>query len=115
MPLPIPPRRPTPGFYWHYKHDPAKGSRDYAYEILNIGFHTEDDCQERDQVMMVYRPLYPSSVYEAGQAFDLRPLGMFYEPAQVAGKSVERFVKIEDPAVIAELKAARDQMYPPSY
>jgi hypothetical protein len=44
--------------------------------------------------------------------FDLRPLRMFYQPAKVNGKEVQRFTKITDPEVIAQLQAIRAHMYP---
>lgn len=112
MALQIPTRQPEPGFYHHYKHDPAKGARDYAYYVHGIGFHTENDCQDRDRVMLVYRPLYPAAVFQAGGCYDLRPLEMFYEPATVGGQPVERFTRVTDPAQIEELKAAYREMYP---
>lgn len=34
---------PELGFYYHYKHDPTGAVNNYAYEILNIGHHTEID------------------------------------------------------------------------
>lgn len=112
MALHIPEKRPEKGFYYHYKHDPAKGPRDYAYYIYEIGFHTEDDCAERDRVMQVYRPLYESAVYAAGKCFDLRPLEMFYEPAQLNGQPVDRFTPITDEATLAELQRVYLEMYP---
>jgi hypothetical protein len=103
---------PEPGFYYHYKHDPAGAINNYAYYIDGVGHHTEDDCRPMDQHMMVYRPLYDSAfVYKNGKMFDLRPLHMFYEPADWQGKSVQRFVKITNPAVIEELKKIKAQMY----
>jgi hypothetical protein len=44
--------------------------------------------------------------------FDLRPLQMFYEPAKLNGKEVQRFTKITDPEVIAQLQAIKARMYP---
>lgn len=113
MALQIPEKRPASGFYHHYKHDPAKGVRDYAYYISGIGFHTEDDCADRDRVMMVYYPLYAeAAVFRAGGCADLRPLGMFYEPATVNGQEVARFTSVTDPDEIEDLKAAYREMYP---
>ncbi len=106
-----PERVPEPGFYYHYKHDPAKGIADYAYYIYGVGVHTEDDCRPEDHFMQVYRPLYESFVYTNGKMFDLRPLHMFYEKAQWRGAEVERFTKIEDPTLIAELKVIKASMY----
>lgn len=106
-----PERVPEPGFYYHYKHDPAGPVNNYAYYIYGVGHHTEEDCRPEDSFMQVYRPLYEAHVYKLGRMFDLRPLHMFFEPALLAGKKIERFTKITDPRVIAELKAIKAQMY----
>ncbi len=34
---------PDKGFYYHYKHDPNGLVNNYAYEVLNIGHHTEEE------------------------------------------------------------------------
>jgi hypothetical protein len=108
------PKDPIPeaGFYYHYKHDPAKGIYHHAYYIYGVGVHTEDDCPPQDQFMQVYRPLYEALVYKLGKMFDLRPLHMFYEKAQWQGREVERFTRITDPAVIQELRRVMREMYP---
>jgi hypothetical protein len=62
--------------------------------------------------MQVYRPLYDAYAYRNGGMFDLRPLHMFYQPAQWNGKEVRRFTRIADPEVIAQLQAIRARMYP---
>lgn len=108
---PVPKERPEPGYYYHYKHDPDGAVNNYAYRIHGVGHHTEDDCRPMDQHMLVYRPLYNAFVYQNGKMFDLRPLHMFYEKAEWKGKLVERFTKITDPAVIAELKEIESEMY----
>lgn len=102
---------PEKGFYYHYKHDPAKGDFDYAYEVLNIGHHTEIDGLE-ESAMVVYRPLYESAgVYGIGKHWDVRPLGMFMEMVTKDGKTFERFQKITDPEIIKKLEQKRDEMY----
>jgi hypothetical protein len=106
-----PQRRPEPGYYYHYKHDPEGAVNNYAYFIDGVGHHTEDDCRPQDRYMQVYRPLYESFVYTNGKMFDLRPLHMFYEPAQWQGKTVERFTLITDPKVIDELRTIKRHMY----
>ncbi len=110
--VPVPKKMPESGFYYHYKHDPAGEVNNYAYYIYGVGLHTEDDCRPEDQFMQVYRPLYEAYVYGLGKLFDLRPLHMFYEPAVVDGRSVRRFTKITDPAIIARLREIKAQMYP---
>ncbi len=109
----LPDRLPEPGYYYHYKHDLGRSVNDYAYYIYGVGHHTEDNCRPEDTFMQVYRPLYEDAfVYKHGRMFDLRPLQMFYEPANWNGQSVQRFTKITDPATIAQLKEIRARMYP---
>jgi hypothetical protein len=101
---------PEKGFYYHYKHDPTKDVRNYAYEILNIAHHTEIDGLD-ESAMVVYRPLYKSSVYAAGKHWDVRPLAMFMENVIKEGKIFPRFQKITNPEVIAELEKIKSVMY----
>jgi hypothetical protein len=110
--IPPPEQRPEPGYYYHYKHDPNGPLNNYAYYIYGIGHHTEDDCRPEDAFMQVYRPLYAAYAYRNGGMFDLRPLHMFYEPVKLNGKEVQRFTKITDPVVIAQLQAIKARMYP---
>ncbi len=112
---PQPPEKvPEPGYYYHYKHDPAGAINNYAYYIYGVGHHTEEDCRPIDQFMLNYRPLYKeATVYKLGKMFDNRPLHMFYEAAKKDGDEVERFMRITDPDVIAKLRAIKHEMYPP--
>jgi hypothetical protein len=111
--LTAPERMPEPGFYYHYKHDPNGEVTNYAYEILGVGLHTEDDCRPEDQFMQVYRPLYTSAkVYQMGKMFDLRPLAMAMDEVEKDGYKGPRFIKITDPEVIEKLKEIRNEMYP---
>lgn len=99
---------PEPGFYYHYKHDPEGPENGYAYEVVGVGHHTEDD----KTFMVVYRPLYDSAlVYKLGKMFDLRPLDMFMEAVDKPEYSGPRFNKIEDPELTERLKGYRTQMY----
>ncbi|HVN26170.1 MAG TPA: DUF1653 domain-containing protein [Candidatus Paceibacterota bacterium] len=107
----IPSKVPSPGFYYHYKHDPDGPINNYAYEVVGVGCHTEDDCRPEDANLVVYRPLYESSVYKAGKLFDLRPLEMFMEDVTKDGKTFPRFRKITDASVIERLSAIQRQMY----
>ena len=43
--IPPPDQRPEPGYYYHFKHDPAGPLNNYAYFIYGVGHHTEDDCR----------------------------------------------------------------------
>lgn len=113
----MPKRVPEMGFYYHYKHDPSKGINDHAYEVLGIGFHTEDDTRPGEEHFLSYRPLYEQNVYLASKelgipCFDNRPLEMWMSDVVKDGKSFSRFQKITDPVVIAELERIRGEMYP---
>ncbi len=98
---------PEKGFYYHYKHDPSGQVNNYAYEVVGVGHHTE----EEGKYFVVYRPLYESSVYKAGKLFDIRPIGMFMEDVAKEGKKFARFLKITDPKTIAELQKIKKEMY----
>lgn len=112
MTLNIPNRIPEPGFYYHYKHDPAGPINNYAYEVIGTGFHTESDCRPIDHNLVVYRPIYESSVYVAGKFFDIRPLSMFLEQvADKSGKLSPRFAKIDDQSTVSKLEEIRNKMY----
>jgi len=116
MSLPMPKRVPEPGFYYHYKHDPSGLVNNYAYEVMGVGFHTEDDTRPGEEHFVVYRPLYEASVYKASKelgisCFDNRPLEMWIGEVEMNGKKSPRFQKITDPAVIAELDKVRSEMY----
>jgi len=104
---------PERGFYYHYKHDASGPIHNYAYEVVGVGHHTEDDCRPEDANMVVYRPLYDALVYRMGKLFDLRPLEMWMGDVQLEGKSVPvpRFMRIRNPEIIAELEAKRREMY----
>lgn len=107
----IPSKVPENGFYYHYKHDPHGPVNNYAYEVVGVGCHTEDDCRPEDANMVVYRPLYESSVYTAGKLFDLRPLEMWMGDVIKDGESTPRFQEITDPTTTEELSVIRDKMY----
>jgi hypothetical protein len=117
MSLQLPSRAPEAGFYYHYKHDPAKGIRDYAYEVIAVGFHTEEDCRPEDRSFVNYRPLYEnSSVYQASkqlgiQCMDNRPLEMWMGDVEKSGRTFPRFAKITEPNIISELEKIRGEMY----
>jgi len=101
---------PEKGFYYHYKHSPGKDIYDYAYEILNIAHHTEIDGLD-ESAMVVYRPVYESSVYKLGKHWDARPLASFMEPVTKDGKTFDRFQKITDPFLIQQFQEKILEMY----
>ena len=109
--LKIPKQIPEKGFYYHYKHDPNGLINDYAYEVTGVGYHTEDDCRPEDVNMVIYRPLYESSVYKAGKFFDLRPLEMFMQDVTKDGKTLKRFTQITDGETINKLNKIKKEMY----
>jgi hypothetical protein len=117
-PMPMPDRVPEPGFYYHYKHDPSGAVNNYAYEVVGIGFHTEDSALPGDEHFLIYRPLYEDAkVYVAAKVlgmpcYDNRPLRMWMGSVEKDGKTVPRFKKITDPKVFTELAAIRSKMYP---
>lgn len=100
------PENPKPGFYYHYKHTKDMSVGEYAYEVLNVGNHTETD-----EYLVVYRPLYQSSVYTAGKMWDVRPHAMFMENVVVNGEEKERFTLIVDPEIISQLEEIKNKMY----
>ena len=113
--IPPPEKLPAPGYYYHFKHDPHGPVNNYAYYIYGVGHHTEGNCRPEDAFMQVYRPLYEEAyAYRNGGLFDLRPLHMFFDPAEWKGKQVPRFTRIADPEVIAQLAAIKTRMYPNS-
>lgn len=107
----IPTEVPENGFYYHYKHSATGPVNNYAYEVIGVGHHTEDDCRPEDANMVVYRPLYDALVYRMGKFFDLRPLEMWMGDAEYQGKKVQRFMRIRNPDIIKELEAKRREMY----
>ncbi len=107
----IPTKVPEKGFYYHYKHDSNGPINNYAYEMVGVGVHTEEDCRPEDANMVVYRPLYEASVYKAGKLFDLRPLDMWMGEVTKDDKTFLRFQKITDSKIIAELEKIKKEMY----
>ena len=107
----LPKTVPEKGFYYHYKHDLHGDVNNYAYEVLGVGHHTEDDCRPEDVNMVVYRPLYEAFVYKNGKMFDLRPLEMWMGDIEKEGKTFPRFSRITDSDVISKLDAVRKEMY----
>src|SRR5258708_23263286 len=96
--VPPPERRPEPGYYYHYKHDPNGPLNNYAYYIYGVGHHTEDDCRPEDAFMQVYRPLYETAyAYRNGGVVYPRPVYILYKPANVYAVEGTRFTRIPEP------------------
>ena len=101
MPLPMPKSVPEKGFYYHYKHNPNGDVSNYAYEVLGVGFHTEDDARPGEDHFVIYRPLYDASVYAASKelntpCYDARPLTMWMGSVEKEGVQIPRFSRISD-------------------
>ena len=112
----MPKKVPETGFYYHYKHDPSGPVNSYAYEVIGVGFHTEDNARKGEEHFLVYRPLYEASVYKASMelgiaCFDCRPLEMWMGNVEKEGKTFPRFQKVTDPAVVVALAKIRNGMY----
>lgn len=101
---------PEKGYYYHYKHDPKGEVNNYAYEVLNVGHHTEIENWD-ENAFVIYRPLYESSVYKRGKHWDARPMAMFMERVVKEGKEMERFAKITDSEIITKLEEIKNKMY----
>lgn len=101
---------PERGFYYHYKHDPEKSINNYAYEVLNIGHHSEIENLD-EGALVIYQPIYEARVFRAGKHWDARPLKMFMETVIKEGKEIKRFTKITDPKIISELEKIKEEMY----
>lgn len=108
----LPAKVPDNGFYYKHEHDPEGLINNYAYEVVGIGCHTEDDCRPEDANMVVYRPLYEEApVFIAGKLFYLHPLALWMGTVEKSGKTIPRFTKIDDKDVVAELERIKTRMY----
>jgi len=116
MTLPMPKRVPELGFYYHYKHDPNGDVNNYVFEVIGVGFHTEDNAREGEEHFVIYRPLYEASVYTASKTFNIpcfdnRPLEMWMGDVEINGNTIKRFTKIIDPEILKQLEIIRDKKY----
>ncbi len=111
--------RPEKGFYYHWKHNADGSITDGAYEILGTAWNTEAvDFKSENPTdflkteMVIYRPLYKEAlVYMEGKRFWLRLLKNFMQKMEKDGQTFDRFQKITDNKIIAELEKVRDYMY----
>lgn len=115
--LSMPKQVPALGFYYHYKHDPNGAVNNYVYEVLGVGFHTEDETRPGEEHFVIYRPLYDASVYRASLAlgipcFDNRPLDMWMGEVEVNGIVIPRFDRVVYIETCRALEQIRAQMYP---
>ncbi len=111
--LPPPPKsKPKDNtFYASYKHDPSLSINNHVYKIVGVGYHTEDDCRPDDIHMVVYKPIYESSVYTAGKFFDIKPLTLWMSDKEKDGQMISRYVEIIDPSIISQLEEIEKEMY----
>lgn len=65
---------------------------DHTYEVIDIARHSETH-----EDMVVYRPLYtvPIESWAYGYEFVTRPLSLWYDIVEHAGKQVQRFTQID--------------------
>jgi hypothetical protein len=111
MIIPKPSDLPAKGFYYHFKHDPDGPVNNYAYEVIGVGIHTEDDCDPNDAVMVGCIPLYDCPLADQLHLFQNRPLASWMKEASVGGAKVPRYTRIIDPNIIAQLKRIRAEIY----
>lgn len=86
------------GYYYHYKHDPAGSVENYAYYVLGVAKHSEDDTE-----LVIYQPLYKTDYFE-GVDYSARPLEMFMDMVTKEGETFPRFAQITDPEIVNKLK-----------
>ncbi len=89
---------PENGFYYHYKHDDAKGINDHAYEVVGLSKHSETD-----DLLIIYVPLYESTHLIPAQCY-ARPIELFFDEVEHNGATVPHFTKITEPGLIEKLE-----------
>lgn len=94
----MPPMPRKGDFYYHSKHDPAGPLNNYAYEVVGIARHSEDES-----LLVLYVPLYEND-WMSPADYQARPLAMWQETVTKDGVEMPRFMLITDEAVIAKLK-----------
>lgn len=96
---------PENGFYYHYKHDGAKGLDNHAYKVTGLVRHSENDS-----LLVTYIPLYKNDWLTPAQQC-ARPIELFFDEVVVDGKALPHFVKITDPQTIATLSEIKNKLY----
>lgn len=96
---------PAPGFYHHYRHDPEGPVNMYAYEVVGLAKHTENDTY-----LVLYRPLYVNE-WLLPATYCARPIELFMGDVDKGGKTVPRFVRILDREILDELLRIRMELY----
>ncbi len=103
-------RRPNPGFYLHYQHDPQAPIGNHTYEVLGVGVGYNG--VEDGVFFVVRRPLYRAYAFNMGSLFVIESLEIFVQKIFLAETTVEQFTEVTDPVMIARLMEIRDKMYP---
>ncbi len=93
------------GFYYHNKHDVNGPINNYAYEVLGVSKHTE----EEGVLLVIYKPLYKSD-FIGNADFYARPIEMFFDTVSRGEREIPRFTKITDQKVIDELKTIKSKI-----
>lgn len=96
---------PEKGFYYHYKHDESIAWNNHAYEVTGIARHTEDKS-----FLVLYVPLYENDWFKPAN-HQARPLELWFNDVEWEGKTMPRFVRITDPAIVEKLEAVKKNMY----
>lgn len=96
---------PENGFYYHYKHDDAKGFNDYAYEVVGLALHSEEKSY-----LVLYRPLYENDWLAPAQC-SARPLELFFNEVTYNNRTLSHFWKITNPDVVAKLEEMKKKLY----
>ena len=89
-------------YYYHFKRDPEKGVNHHAYRIIGTGVHTETE-----EVFVVYQSLYKEDgrrIDRYSVDYNIRPLSMFCEDVSRNDYQGPRFQRIQDEAVLEQLK-----------
>mgnify|MGYP000240232230 CR=1 FL=1 len=97
---------PERGFYYHYKHEDARGFTHHAYEVLGLSRHTEDET-----FLVRYRPLYSERTYLGDADQSVRPLDLWFTQVEWNGETLPRFTRVTDPVLLEKLIAVRTQTY----
>ncbi len=107
---------PTPGFYYHWKHDPKNpdGIFDHAYEFLGP-LHDATLSDEQGYLVAsryAYRPLYESASIYPGKGVNSRPIGQMTDNVDKPEYKGPRFIRIAEPALSAKMEERKRKMYP---
>lgn len=92
------------GFYYHFKHNPEVSINNYAYWLVGIAKHSENE-----EFTVIYKPMYKNEWLGEAELMS-RPIEMFTDMVEKPEYSGPRFKLIEDPEIIAKLSILRDNL-----